>query len=79
MPAASRAWKRAIAICRDLALPLYVHYAVPLLAVAYALSGCPVEAVGLLEQQSGECHHALTLSTLGEVYREAGRPLTSLV
>ena len=22
-----------------------------------------------------ECHHALTLSTLGEVYLEAGRPL----
>ena len=42
----------------------------------------PIEAVGLLEQQSGqdvkmgvECHHALTLSTLGEVYLEAGRPL----
>jgi tetratricopeptide (TPR) repeat protein len=74
--------ERAIAICRDLALPLYVHYAVPPLAVAYALSGHPIEAVGLLEQQSGqdvkmgvECHHALMLSTLGEVYLEAGRPL----
>ena len=41
--------ERAIAICRDLARPLYVHCAVPPLAVAYALSGHPVEAVGLLE------------------------------
>ncbi len=74
--------ERALAICRDLDLPLYVHYVAPPLALAYALSGRPREAVNLLEQAVQQdvtmgvmCHHALTLATLGEVYLEAGRPL----
>jgi tetratricopeptide (TPR) repeat protein len=73
--------ERALGICRDLGLTFYVHYVAPPLAVSYALSGRLAEAVPLIEHAVSQdvemnimCHHALSLTALGEVYLEAGRP-----
>jgi tetratricopeptide (TPR) repeat protein len=72
--------ERALRICRDLGLVMYIHYVAPPLAVAYTLSGRLAEAVPLLEDAVARdvtmnlmCHHALSLTALGEVYLQAGR------